>query len=934
MATQTILLTSGTSLNVFPNWDGVTAGTINLIGPGGGGYTQTNAKNTGGGGGGGGAYAYGTYTWTAGGAVSYAIPAGNGLAPTTFGTGAGQLSADYGRTASTASGAAGGLASNCAPSTNAQNGGTGGSGASTTSTYGAGGGGGGAGGPGYAGKNGGSVTPSTGATGNLGAAGGGGAGGGSLSTVGSANSTTTGGAGGAGPTGTSGGASDGGNGSNGSGGGGGNDNQDGGEGGAGAVVWTDSTTGATAGPGGGGGGGSNADGNYSDGGNYGGGGGGSSDANNNSVGGAGLIALQYNTIAASVAQTTFSSATTVTIDQPAGAWASGNTLVLIVAVGSSNTVPTTPSGWTLVSDTHTSGGPPLIAVYTLTLASAGPPSYTVTLGATQTGSATIIEYPASLTAGLDATVTPAITNGTTSTSPSLTGVTTAAASETVVAAMVLAGGSRTIAGTSWSSQVGPEVYQLGPSGAASIYVADGVQASAGATGNITATLSASATSYDAIVFALKNAVTLTNQTSYFSTGAETASTAKQLAAFSLEELYLRSRVSVVGSETLDNMVGSSRALAESLYIVPADLNSASLDVLSRRVATDQSLADAIGAILTNLSALGTVSFEWNAQKTKRANALAESLTRQTVAERAGIDLSAAALAHMTVNAEATSEKAARMSGATDTLSRNTVKGQALADSAVSATVTNRTGLDAIARPFPAQYSTGTEALAEVTSKDTLPAETIARAIVSGNAGIDTLGTVLTNLSAFGAVPLESLRGATAASVSSIETLGRRVAVGRASAEALCRVVATTGGLVESLSRGAAACTAVADALGTARAEDQVAGDALRTAAAQFRTLGEALSRASAATLAGAESLAQSVAEANALVDFLTGLRNQVALGNAPLEFVAGRAAQFVAALDTIATVVIVASRMHVMPVDIRNRALPIDAGSGMLPADI
>ncbi|HTU55728.1 MAG TPA: hypothetical protein VMF62_17325 [Acetobacteraceae bacterium] len=54
----------------------------------------------------------------------------------------------------------------------------------------------------------------------------------------------------------------------------------------------------------------------------------------------------------------------------------------------------------------------------------------------------------------------------------------------------------------WSSPVSEEAYQLGPAGEGSLYVADGMQSSAGATGNVIATLSGSAVGWIAATFGL------------------------------------------------------------------------------------------------------------------------------------------------------------------------------------------------------------------------------------------------------------------------------------------------------------------------------------------------------------------------------------------------------------------------------------------------
>jgi len=206
-------------------------------------------------------------------------------------------------------------------------------------------------------------------------------------------------------------------------------------------------------------------------------------------------------LSASVAYGEVSSGDSVTIDNPGGgAWASGSTLGLFLSLYGSNTEPTTPSGWQSVGFGHVSGGPPALAIYAQTLSENGPGSYTVFLPSSENCAASIIEYRSSLTGGWDSAVTPAFTTGGTSTAFSAVGVTAASANEILVCAVSLGSGSRTMSG--WSSPVSEEAYQLGPAGEGSLYVADGMQSSAGATGNVIATLSGSAVGWIAATFGL------------------------------------------------------------------------------------------------------------------------------------------------------------------------------------------------------------------------------------------------------------------------------------------------------------------------------------------------------------------------------------------------------------------------------------------------
>lgn len=298
--TQTIL-TEGTSWTVPAGWTSAN-NTIEVIGGGGSGFTDTTGI-AGAGGGGGGAYSLITnLTLTPGATVAYQIGNGGKNAAlnggdTFFNRTAGSagtcadtssICAKGGTGATSVTGAAGGVGTSGIGATRLD-GGTGGTGNTTGDTA---GGGGGAGGPNVAGKAGGTGTSGTPAIGDGG--GGGGGNGGTSSTVGAA-ATTIGGAGGAGNLGTGGGtggsAANGGNGTTSGAGGGGSDagfNAGNGFGGT--------NLGGGVGPGGGGGGAGDtttAIGSGGDGGLYGGGGGG---GRYGGRGAPGIIIITYNGI--------------------------------------------------------------------------------------------------------------------------------------------------------------------------------------------------------------------------------------------------------------------------------------------------------------------------------------------------------------------------------------------------------------------------------------------------------------------------------------------------------------------------------------------------------------------------------------------------------------------------------------------------------------
>lgn len=254
----TIFITSGTSWGV-PVGARQAGVTFHLIGGGGGGGPATSA-NVAGGGGGGGAYAQVTLDLTstttayvrvgAGGTGGTSTHGGDtwvnissNSPPTTSSVGA---LAQGGRSSSNGASANGGGAGGTGVGTLLRIGGAGGAGGGT---WRGGGGGGAAAGPD---GNGGAGGGNSGASNIYGGGGGGGANGG---TAGAPGAGGGGGTGGNNILGAGGGATNGGAGTNGGGGGGGN--WESGTGGTGSrqVLWTQTSDGATAGPGGGGGGG-------------------------------------------------------------------------------------------------------------------------------------------------------------------------------------------------------------------------------------------------------------------------------------------------------------------------------------------------------------------------------------------------------------------------------------------------------------------------------------------------------------------------------------------------------------------------------------------------------------------------------------------------------------------------------------------------------
>ena len=312
MAVKTVFIaTVGTSTFTIPS-DFSSLVSVEAIGAGAGSGSAAPA-----GGGGGGAYAKSTAVTglTAGGVVYYSVGAagirgGNGgdtwfnvTANTAATTSTQGILAKGGQQTGTAFGGIGG-ASTASIGTVVYSGGAGGDVGGTGNTNGRGGGG-GAAGPGGVGGKGGNGAYTTNGTG------GGGGGGASASASGSngsnGNGSSTAGTGGNGGSGTGGGAGAtasttavAGTTGTGGGGGGGFSNtapfQVAAAGGSGVAIWTQTSNGATAGPGGGSGGGSGgAGGTTGNGGTYGGGAGGES-ASGTSVGGQGIIVFTYNPV--------------------------------------------------------------------------------------------------------------------------------------------------------------------------------------------------------------------------------------------------------------------------------------------------------------------------------------------------------------------------------------------------------------------------------------------------------------------------------------------------------------------------------------------------------------------------------------------------------------------------------------------------------------
>lgn len=88
----------------------------------------------------------------------------------------------------------------------------------------------------------------------------------------------------------------------------------------------------------------------------------------------------------------------ITVNKPSGGWLSGSTLLLTLTCQGTVTLPTTPSGWTLLQ-TNTAGNI-AAGLYAITLSGAGPSSYTFTVPAVLS-IAEVVEYTNTVTAGVD-----------------------------------------------------------------------------------------------------------------------------------------------------------------------------------------------------------------------------------------------------------------------------------------------------------------------------------------------------------------------------------------------------------------------------------------------------------------------------------------------------------------------------------------------------
>jgi hypothetical protein len=180
------------------------------------------------------------------------------------------------------------------------------------------------------------------------------------------------------------------------------------------------------------------------------------------------------------------SANNVTVNVPAGV-ADGNLLVAVYTNSNAALTVTPPGGWTQIADSATTVTPRLVLYFRI--ASSEPASYTWNTSASAAQDVLILAYDQMATSPLDGTVT---TNTGTATTATATGLTTTNDNSLLVMAAI-SQGTRTYSATNLTT----EQYDGSSSGGGhvSVGVFDGVQTTAGASGNKTATISSSATWY-------------------------------------------------------------------------------------------------------------------------------------------------------------------------------------------------------------------------------------------------------------------------------------------------------------------------------------------------------------------------------------------------------------------------------------------------------
>ena len=188
------------------------------------------------------------------------------------------------------------------------------------------------------------------------------------------------------------------------------------------------------------------------------------------------------------------SSTSVAVSQPGGGWLTGNTLVALVTVAGTANLPTTPSGWSLVKSAS-QGSNLAMAVYSQTLSSGGPASFTFSGSSYTTAiSAVILEYSGTyITSG---SVDNSSANTGSSTTPSWTANNTTFGNEVVL--LALGTYNATLTGP-WSS--GYSLAAFNTSTLACGYFADSRWQNAGSTGSPATTISA-VSSWGAIQVAL------------------------------------------------------------------------------------------------------------------------------------------------------------------------------------------------------------------------------------------------------------------------------------------------------------------------------------------------------------------------------------------------------------------------------------------------